>query len=54
MTAIDRDRAIRLLRAKSAELENIALDESDYDDWVAAADVAFIASLLADHLEQTP
>lgn len=51
------ERAVRLLRAKAGELENIvsehnrALHPPDYV-WLAA-DIALIAGLLADHIERT-
>jgi len=52
------ERAVRLLRAKGAELENKALVyiEDGVSPWTAevgllAADIALVAQLLADHIE---
>ena len=45
------DRAARILRAKTAELEARVLNAADLDDLTAlAADIALVANLLADHL----
>jgi hypothetical protein len=59
------DRAVRLLRAKAAELENKALhllgvpEQTDDPGYATsfgliAADLALIAGLLADHMERSP
>jgi hypothetical protein len=47
------ERAVRLLRAKGAELENLmpTIDAGEIR-WLAA-DIALIAQLLADHIEST-
>jgi hypothetical protein len=53
------ERAVRLLRAKAAELENYAAEVLDgqnvprLSDGYLAADIALIASLLADVIEST-
>jgi hypothetical protein len=53
------ERSVRLLRAKAGELENYAamvLDGQNVprlSDGYLAADIALIASLLADHIERT-
>lgn len=51
---LTRERAIRLLRAKAAELEAwVANAETPEPIDNLAADVALIATLLADHLTDT-
>jgi hypothetical protein len=50
------ERTVRLLRAKTAELENQAkrlLDTGRLHDGYMSADIALIAGLLADHIERT-
>jgi hypothetical protein len=53
------DRAVRLLRAKAAELESMVLNANplpkahERDFLMLAADVALLASLLADHIAQS-
>ena len=50
------ERAVRLLRAKAGELENFVKDGADMpaysDHAMLAADIALIATLLADHMER--
>ena len=53
------ERAVRLLRAKAAELESSVRDAGYQEDglearvtWLAA-DIALVAQLLADHIERT-
>ena len=53
------ERAVRLLRTKAAELENranILMQSNNVDERYSigplAADIALVASLLADHLER--
>lgn len=45
------ERAARLLRAKAGELEALVLDGTDLPNVDVMADVALIAHLLADHLD---
>lgn len=55
------ERAVRLLRAKAGELEGFVRGAHEapvghtpnYSSIDAAADIALIASLLADHIERT-
>lgn len=51
------ERALRLLRAKCAELEAKVLHEvaetGEVRDTVLIADIALIAQLLADHIEES-
>ena len=50
------ERAIRLLRAKAAELEHRAKEDYDKSSVAAnlSADIALVAGLLADHIERSP
>ena len=47
------ERAVRLLRAKAAELEVIVKLDAITPTTDLAADIALIAGLLADHMERT-
>jgi hypothetical protein len=59
MAEIPPERAVRLLRAKAAELEKQVLDEANLHGAVLrpvtalAADIALIASILADYMEHS-
>jgi hypothetical protein len=50
------ERAVRLLRAKAAELEHrvkLAVGDGLTDNVYLIADIALVASLLADHIERS-
>lgn len=47
------DQAVRLLRAKAAELENELRAKEDRIGYLAA-DIALVATILADHMERAP
>jgi hypothetical protein len=49
------ERAVRLLRAKAGEMEHWVLHNANKghpEIWQLTADIALIASILADHIEQ--
>ena len=55
MEKLSPERAVRLLRAKAAELEGYVKNEAAMSaygsEMMLAADIALIAGLLADHIE---
>lgn len=59
MIDLDPTRAVRLLRAKAAELESMVANAEplptagERDFLMLAADIALVADLLADHIERT-